>query len=91
MHRNGYGTLVYNDLWNLYDNIVVSENIANPDRGTLGIWKPKKAEYYGNVFRGEFLFQKEGQYKGYPLRTYVGNNFQGGFSDHLPVYIFLVK
>ncbi|MBR3931283.1 MAG: endonuclease/exonuclease/phosphatase family protein [Tidjanibacter sp.] len=91
MHRDGYGTLVYNDLWNLYDNIVVSENIANPDRGTLGIWKPKKAEYYGNVFRGEFLFQKEGQYKGYPLRTYVGNNFQGGFSDHLPVYIFLVK
>jgi hypothetical protein len=91
MHKDGYGTLVYNDLWNLFDNIVVSENIANPAQGELGIWKPKKAEYYGNIFKGEFLFQKEGQYKGYPLRTYIGNNFQGGFSDHLPVYIFLVK
>lgn len=91
MHRDGYGTLVYNDLWNLFDNIVVSENVANAPKGTLEIWKPKQSSYYGNVFKAEFLFQKEGQYKGYPLRTYVGNNFQGGFSDHLPVYIYLVK
>jgi predicted extracellular nuclease len=91
MHRDGYGTLVYNDLWNLFDNIVVSANVANAPQGTLEIWKPKQNDYYGNVFKGDFLFQKEGQYKGYPLRTYVGNNFQNGFSDHLPVYIFLVK
>lgn len=91
MHRDGYGTLVYNDLWNLFDNIVVSSNLVNGPKGTLQLWKPKKADYYGNIFKAEFLFQKEGQYKGYPLRTYVGNNFQGGWSDHLPVYIFLVK
>lgn len=91
MHKDGYGTLVYNDLWNLFDNIVVSDNVANAPAGTLELWKPKKAEYYGNIFKPEFLFQKEGQYKGYPLRTYVGNNFQGGWSDHLPVYIYLVK
>ena len=91
MHKDGYGTLVYNDLWNLFDNIVVSENLANAPEGTLQLWKSKKAEYYGNIFKGEFLFQKEGQYKGYPLRTYVGNNFQEGWSDHLPVFIHLVK
>ena len=28
----------------------------------------------------------------YPsLRTFVGNNFQGGFSDHLPVFIYIAK
>jgi hypothetical protein len=37
------------------------------------------------------MIQKEGQYKGYPLRTFVGNNFQGGFSDHFPVYIYIGK
>ena len=37
------------------------------------------------------MIQKEGQYKLYPLRTYVGNNFQGGFSDHFPVYIYISK
>ena len=91
MHKDGYGTLVYNDLWNLFDNIVVSDNVVNAPSGTLKLWKPKNAKYYGNIFKGEFLFQKEGQYKGYPLRTYSGNNFQNGWSDHLPVYLFLVK
>lgn len=91
MHKDGYGTLVYNDIWNLFDNIVVSDNVANAPEGTLELWKPKKGDYYGFIYKAEFLFQKEGQYKGYPLRTYVGNNFQGGWSDHLPVYIFLVK
>ncbi len=37
------------------------------------------------------MIQREGQYKGYPLRTYVGNNFQGGYSDHFPVYIYMVN
>ena len=35
------------------------------------------------------MIQREGQFKGYPLRTYVGNNFQGGYSDHFPVYIYI--
>ncbi|MBO5806385.1 MAG: endonuclease/exonuclease/phosphatase family protein [Tidjanibacter sp.] len=91
MHKDGYGTLVYNDLWNLFDNIVVSSNLANAPKGTLELWKPAKAEYYGNIFKADFLFQREGQYKGYPLRTYVGNNFQAGWSDHLPVFIYIVK
>ncbi|HPV56255.1 MAG TPA: endonuclease/exonuclease/phosphatase family protein, partial [Tenuifilaceae bacterium] len=32
-----------------------------------------------------------GQFAGYPFRTYVGNNFTGGYSDHFPVYLFLIK
>lgn len=44
-----------------------------------------------NIFKQHYMIQKEGQYKGYPLRTYVGNNFQGGFSDHFPVYIYISK
>ena len=43
------------------------------------------------MFRRDYLIQQEGQYKGYPLRTFVGNNFQGGFSDHLPVFIYIAK
>ena len=37
------------------------------------------------------VYKRQGQYKGYPLRTYVGNNFQGGYSDHFPVYIYIGK
>ena len=49
------------------------------------------SKYYGNVFKRNYMIQREGQFKGYPLRTYVGNNFQGGYSDHFPVYIYIGK
>lgn len=91
MLKAGYGTLAYRDSWNLFDNIVISENLATGSTGALKLQKAPKAKFYGNIFRPSYLFQREGQYKGYPLRTFVGNNFQGGFSDHLPVYIYIGK
>ncbi|MEG1405383.1 MAG: endonuclease/exonuclease/phosphatase family protein, partial [Alistipes sp.] len=89
--KSGHGTLAYQDSWNLFDNIIVSENLATGSKGALKIQKAPKAKFYGNIFRLPYMLQKEGQYKGYPLRTFVGNNFQDGFSDHFPVYIYISK
>ncbi|MBO7265370.1 MAG: endonuclease/exonuclease/phosphatase family protein [Alistipes sp.] len=89
MLRAGLGTLAYQDSWNLFDNICVTENLVNNEPGKLKIIKGKK--FYGNIFRRPYMIQQEGQYKGYPLRTFVTNNFQNGFSDHLPVYIYIGK
>ena len=91
MLRAGLGTLAYQDKWNLFDNIVVTENLATGSTGKLKLQKAPKSKYYGNIFNRPYLIQQEGQYKGYPLRTFVGNNFQNGFSDHLPVYIYIGK
>lgn len=93
MLKAGLGTLAYRDAWNLFDNIVLTENLACGTTGKLRIVKDpnKKTKYYGNIFKPSYLIQKEGQFKGYPLRTFVGNNFQGGFSDHLPVFIYIDK
>ncbi len=91
MFRKGHGTLAYQDGWNLFDNIVVSENLVNAPHGTWRLIKTEENKFYGNIFRAKYLFQQEGQYKGYPLRTYVGENFQSGYSDHLPVYIVIAK
>ena len=89
MLRAGLGTLAYQDSWNLFDNICVTENLVNAPEGKLRLIKGKK--YYGNIFTRPYMLQAEGQYKGYPLRTFVTNNFQNGFSDHLPVYIYIGK
>lgn len=91
MLKAGYGSLAYRDDWNLFDNIIVSENLATGSTGELKIQKVGDTKFYGGIFRRPYMIQKEGQYKGYPLRTFVGNNFQGGFSDHLPVYIYIAK
>ena len=89
MLRAGYGTLAYQDAWNLFDNICVTENLVNAEDGKLRIIKGDK--FYGNIFTRPYMIQQEGQYKGYPLRTFVTNNFQNGYSDHFPVYIYIGK
>lgn len=89
MHRDGLGTLAYQDAWNLFDNMIINENLLNGTTGELKIKKTGK--YYGHIFRTGYMIQKEGQFKGYPLRTYVGDNFQSGYSDHFPVYILITK
>ena len=89
MLRAGLGTLAYQDEWNLFDNICVTENLVNAEKGKLHIIKGKK--FYGNIFTRPYMLQLEGQYKNYPLRTFVSNNFQDGYSDHFPVFIYIGK
>ncbi len=91
MYKAGLGTLAYGDAWNLFDNIVVTENLVRGNDGGLKLQKAPGSKYYGNIFKQYYMLQREGQYKGYPLRTFVGNNFQGGYSDHFPVYIYFAK
>lgn len=87
MLKAGYGTLAYDDAWNIFDNIIVSENLATGSTGNLKLQKAPGSKFYGHIFKRYYMIQQDGKYKGYPLRTYVGDNFQNGFSDHLPVYI----
>lgn len=86
--RSGHGTLAYRDAWNLFDNIVVSSNLALGSTGKVKLQKTDK-KFYGYIFDRPYMRQQEGQYKNYPLRTFVGNNFQDGYSDHFPVIIYI--
>ncbi|MBK8556613.1 MAG: endonuclease/exonuclease/phosphatase family protein [Lewinellaceae bacterium] len=82
--KNGNGTLAYRDSWNLFDQIIISKALTNKRSDSWQFYKPV-------VFRQPWMFQTEGAYKGYPLRTFVGESFMNGYSDHLPVYILLLK
>jgi hypothetical protein len=84
LFKKGIGSLYYRDGLNLFDQIITTPSLLGKDYST---YKFIKAQ----VFNSQFLVQKDGQYKGYPLRTYVGTVFQGGFSDHFPVYVLIVK
>lgn len=84
MFKEGVGSLAYKDSWNLFDQIIVSEPLTRENSPTWRLYKTK-------VFNKPFLFQKDGQYAGYPLRTFAGGAYLAGYSDHLPVYVILVK
>lgn len=79
--KNGLGTLAYNDVWELFDQIIFSQSFSNKDYRT---WQFR----YAQIANLPFLVQSSGKYKGYPLRS---NSEKAGYSDHFPVFAVLVK
>ena len=85
---SGTGTLQYDGKWNLFDQIILSQNLLHQegadDYGTLKLRRHQ-------IFRRDYLFQKEGRYKGNTLRTHAGGVWLDGYSDHLPTVVYLMK
>lgn len=84
LFNQGIGSLAYRGEWNMFDQIIVSQGLLGNDYSSL-------TYYAARVFNKDFLKQKDGEYMGYPFRTYAGSSYLGGFSDHFPVYIIVVK
>lgn len=84
LYRKGIGTLAYQDAWGLFDQIVISAAWLNKNQ-TGNVF------YQSHVFNREYLVENNGRYKGYPMRTWDGNSYRGGYSDHFPTYILLIK
>lgn len=82
--KSGNGTLAWNDAWNLFDQIIISKSLLSQDASTYVFHKAV-------VYNKPYLLQKDGRFKGYPLRTHAGGNYLNGYSDHFPVYIILKK
>ena len=85
---SGTGTLQYDGKWNLFDQIILSQNLLHQDGASdYGTLKLRKHE----IFRRDYLFQKDGRYKGNTLRTHAGGVWLDGYSDHLPTVVYLMK
>lgn len=86
--KKGTGTLMYKGAWNLFDQIVMTPNLLNKDNSkdfsTLKYWSCQ-------IQQMPYLFQTEGKYKGSPKRTTDGGVWLDGYSDHLPVVVYLLK
>ncbi|NDW19689.1 endonuclease/exonuclease/phosphatase family protein [Dysgonomonas sp. 216] len=81
LYKKGEGSYRYQRKWNMYDQIIISESLLN---------KKSALKYVGaEVFNPDFLFQHKGAFRGYPFRSFSGNTFINGYSDHLPIIIFL--
>ncbi|NMC39602.1 MAG: endonuclease/exonuclease/phosphatase family protein [Bacteroidales bacterium] len=84
LYKKGIGSLYYRDGTNLFDQIIITPSLLGKDYSSYRFYRAR-------IFNNQFLVQKDGQYKGYPFRTMVGTVFQGGYSDHFPVYVLIVK
>ncbi len=84
LYKKGIGSLAYRDAWSLFDQMILSASLVHGDLDSYRFYRVK-------VFNERFLAQPEGEFKGYPYRTYGGGVYMGGYSDHFPVYLYLYK
>jgi len=84
LYKKGIGTLAYQDAWGLFDQIIISGAFLPKDQAGFHYLKQE-------VFNRKFLIQKSGNYKGYPFRSYVGNTYIQGYSDHFPTLLYFLK
>jgi endonuclease/exonuclease/phosphatase family metal-dependent hydrolase len=82
--RKGSGTLAYRDSWNLFDQIIISSELLKRNYSSYRYYK-------AGIFSKTKLITPSGRYKGYPFRSFTESGFTGGYSDHFPVYMYLIK
>ena len=80
----GIGSNAYRDVWQLFDQILVTEPFLNKKYDSYQFYK-------AGIFNKSYLINKAGRYKGYPFRSFSWGSFTDGYSDHLPPYIYLIK
>ena len=85
MYKKGVASLAYRDAPNLFDQIIYSKNLVSSSSAE------EYAVYRTEVYAPAYLINKQGNYKGYPFRSWDGDKFTGGYSDHFPVFTILQK
>jgi predicted extracellular nuclease len=79
------GSYYYQGIWNMFDQIIVSQNLITAVEGYRCNYES------GKVFRKEWMMFTNNSGVSEPNPTYGGNEYFGGISNHLPVYMLLTK
>ncbi len=79
----GLGTYFYSGSWNMLDNLVVSKGMISSKRFHIENQK-------GNIFSNDWMIFTNKNGDKTPNRSYVGNKYVGGVSDHFPVYFKMI-
>jgi hypothetical protein len=80
-----FGTLKYRESWNHFDQLIVSGNLIKP-KSDVYVDKSRML-----IFHADFLLEADQKYLGLkPYRTFTGYKYNGGYSDHLPIYFDLL-
>ncbi|WKK65958.1 endonuclease/exonuclease/phosphatase family protein [Lutimonas zeaxanthinifaciens] len=86
MFRKGMNTLAYRDGINLFDQILVSKSFMKNSNLIDGYYFLK-----AGIYNPAYLINMKGRFAGYPKRSFNRQKYDGGYSDHFPVFIELAK
>ena len=87
LFKKGYNTGGYRDNISMFDQILITSALLNKEEKDFSSYKM----FNPAVFNKSFMTNKKGRYKGYPFRSFSFGTYTGGYSDHYPVYMYLIK
>ncbi len=79
----GHGTHKFKNEWNMLDQFMLSHALIHHKKGIR--------YHQAFIYNPDFIQEKDERFKGAPLRTFVGNKYLGGYSDHFPILLILTK
>ena len=78
------GTHKYDGQWGVLDQIIVSGALLSKENSLYTTLED------AHIFEADYMLEPDTKYTGSVVkRTYVGYKWNGGYSDHLPVYLDL--
>ena len=84
LFKKGQGTLTFYKEWHLFDQIIFSRDFFDAEKSNFSFLK-------ADILKEDWLRFYKGKFKNSPFRTYIGPWYQGGYSDHFPVYLTFEK
>ncbi|TCK68005.1 hypothetical protein DFQ05_1789 [Winogradskyella wandonensis] len=82
--KKGLGTTAYRDAWSLFDQIMITKPLLEDDYSSFRFYK-------AGIYNKQYLTNPRGRFEGYPYRSFTDGGYTGGFSDHFPVYVYVIK
>ncbi len=89
MFKSGLNTLRHGKELHVFDQIIFSAPLLQKSEAHKNYKRYKV--FKSGIFNKSFLTQQTGKYKGFPYRSFVRGRFTGGYSDHYPVYTYLIR
>ena len=84
LFKKGRASYIFRGFPSAIDQFVVSNGLISKSSNLIYL----KAD----IFMKRFLYNQEGRYRGYPTRSMSYGVFNpNGYSDHLPIFLFLGK
>lgn len=84
-HRAGEGSYWYKGSWGALDQFIVSPNLMEATQG----WSTSATDF--RFVKSPLLLFTDSKGVARPNRTYVGDDYKAGYSDHLPIVMKLKK
>jgi len=84
LYKQGLGTTAYRDAWSLFDQIMMTKPLLDKDYTSYKFYK-------AFIYNKHYLTTKTGRWKGYPFRSFADGGFTDGYSDHFPVYVYVIR